>query len=79
MAHGRSFAPVRLTGRAVTLFNLLSIGGVGILQFVTGRLHAVISQLGLQSIETYQLIFLFYTGLLTIGVAFYLLAQDRLD
>jgi hypothetical protein len=39
----------------------------------------VISQLGLQSIETYQLIFLFYTGLLTIGVAFYLLAQDRLD
>jgi MFS family permease len=79
MAHGRSFAPVRLTGRAVTLFNLLSIGGVGILQFVTGRLHAVISQLGLQSIETYQLIFLFYTGLLTIGVAFYLLSQDRLD
>lgn len=37
-AHGRRFYPPHLVGRGVTLLNAVSIGGAGILQFVTGPL-----------------------------------------
>jgi len=39
MAHGRSFLPPALVGRGVTLLNLFSIGGAGLLQFVSGRVY----------------------------------------
>ncbi|MGB3556248.1 MAG: MFS transporter, partial [Jannaschia sp.] len=40
MAHGRAFLPPHLVGRGVTLLNLFSIGGVGVMQFATGPLFA---------------------------------------
>ncbi|MBL4599623.1 MAG: MFS transporter [Rhizobiaceae bacterium] len=36
MAHGKSFVPDHLMGRGVTLLNFCSIGGVGLMQLVTG-------------------------------------------
>lgn len=36
MAHGRSFFPQHLIGRGVTLMNFFGIGGVGLMQVVTG-------------------------------------------
>jgi MFS family permease len=37
MAHGRSFYPPHLVGRGVTLMNLFAMGGVGVMQVLTGR------------------------------------------
>ena len=38
MAHGRAFVPAHLAGRGVTLMNLFGIGGVGMMQIVSGRI-----------------------------------------
>lgn len=38
MAHARAFFPTHLIGRGVTLMNFFTIGGVGAMQFVTGRI-----------------------------------------
>jgi predicted MFS family arabinose efflux permease len=39
IAHARGFFPPHLTGRGVTLLNLFGIGGVGVIQFTSGRIH----------------------------------------
>src|SRR5690606_11123215 len=38
-AHGRAFLPPALTGRGVTLMNLFSIGGAGVFQYLSARVH----------------------------------------
>lgn len=43
VAHARSFLPPHLTGRGVTLVNLVGIGGAGVMQFGSGPLHAAIA------------------------------------
>lgn len=40
MAHGRSFFPPHLVGRGVTLLTFAGMGGTGLLQVVSGRVHA---------------------------------------
>lgn len=79
MAHGRAFVPAHLTGRGVTLMNLFGIGGVGLMQMVSGRMHAMLSVDAARSAEPYHAIFLFLGVLLLIGVAIYALSEDRLD
>lgn len=75
VAHGRSFVPPHLTGRGVTLLNLFGIGGVGLMQFVTGRLHA-----GAQDGDVaapYAAIFGFFGLALVAGLAVYLFSRDN--
>lgn len=72
MAHGRSFFPPHLMGRGVTLLNLFSIGGVGLLQMLSGRVHSA-------SGGDYVAVFLFFGLLLLIGCIFYAFARDRTD
>ena len=72
MAHGRAFVPARLTGRGVTLINLFSIGGVGLAQVATGRIHAA-------SAEPYRAVFLFFAAALALGLAAYAFSRDRTD
>nr|WP_255618502.1 MFS transporter [Roseibaca sp. Y0-43] len=72
MAHGRSFIPAHLTGRGVTLINLFSIGGVGLLQVASGHVHALGG-------GAYGLLFGFFAVLLLAGCAIYLFATDRTD
>jgi len=75
VAHGRSFLPSHLTGRGVTLLNLFSIGGVGIMQFATGGLFSSISPAG-GAAAAYHSLFLFYAAVLAASLLIYLLARD---
>lgn len=79
MAHGRSFIPAHLTGRGVTLMNLFSIGGVGLMQVFTGRLHAASAAASVDVAFPYQMLFGFFAVVLGAGMVVYLFAQDRLD
>jgi MFS family permease len=71
IAHGRSFFPPHMMGRGVTLLNLFSIGGVGLLQMVSGRVHA--------GAGDYSSVFLFFAALLVLGCIIYAFSQDRTD
>ncbi|WP_298803272.1 MFS transporter [uncultured Lentibacter sp.] len=79
MAHGRAFFPAHLVGRGVTLMNLFAIGGVGLLQMLTGRLYARVAQGAVSPAEPYQALFVFYGALVALGLVIYLFAQDRTD
>lgn len=75
MAHGRSFLPPHLIGRGVTMLNLFSIGGVGLLQFFSGRVYR-----GALPAETptgpYVAVYLLFAICLTAGLAVYLFSRD---
>lgn len=79
MAHGRAFVPAHLAGRGVTLMNLFGIGGVGLMQMISGRMHATLSVSAAAPAEPYHAIFLFLGVLVIIGLAIYAFCQDRLD
>ncbi|WP_375279376.1 MFS transporter [Pseudooctadecabacter sp.] len=76
IAHARPFFPEHLTGRGVTLLNLFGIGGVGIMQIVTGRLFE-----GWEATahDPFRSLFLFYGVLICCGLALYAFSQDRTD
>jgi len=77
MAHGRSFYPPHLLGRGVTLMNLFGIGGVGVMQTVSSRVHASVPPVPAEA--PYQAIFLLFGGLVIAGSVIYLFSQDRTD
>lgn len=77
MAHGRAFLPPHLIGRGVTLINLFGIGAAGVMQLITGRLHAAIEPVPPSA--PYTALFLFYAGLTTLGLVVYLFSRDRMD
>ncbi len=79
MAHGRSFVPDHLVGRGVTLMNLFAIGGVGIFQVVTGRLHAAVAEGADAPAAPYGALFGFFAALLIAGLLPYLFCRDRTD
>ncbi len=77
MAHGRAFVPPHLVGRGVTLLNLFGIGGVGMAQFATGRIHA--ASTGIDPSAPYIAIFSFFATTLAIGCVIYLFSRDSVD
>lgn len=77
MAHGRAFIPAHLVGRGVTLLNLFGIGGVGLAQFATGRIHAATVDMG--ATAPYTAIFAFFAATLAIGCVIYLFSRDSMD
>ncbi|NNE53668.1 MAG: MFS transporter [Sulfitobacter sp.] len=75
MAHGRSFLPPHLIGRGVTMLNLFSIGGVGIAQFLSGRVYR--AALPAETVtQPYVAVFLLFTGALFAGLLIYLFSRD---
>ena len=78
MAHGRAFLPAHLVGRGVTLINLFGIGSAGVMQLVTGRIHAAYAS---ETVPTapFAAVFLFYAVLIALGLMVYLLSKDRTD
>lgn len=77
MAHGRSFFPAHLMGRGVTLLNLFSIGGVGVLQVLSGRVHSAVPAVPPEA--PYQGVFLFFGLILLAGCVIFVFARDRMD
>lgn len=76
MAHARSFFPMHLTGRGVTLMNFFTIGGVGLAQFVMGQVaHSRFDPA--QPEQTYSLLFAIYALVLGLTVVIYLFSSDR--
>jgi MFS family permease len=76
MAHGRSFLPAHLIGRGVTMLNLFSIGGVGVAQFVSGRVYRAALPPETAS-APYVAVFLLFTLALLAGLVIYLFSRDN--
>ena len=79
VAHARSFIPAHLTGRGVTLLNLFGIGGAGIMQALSGRVHGAALVGATNTAQPYQALFLFFGISLLIGMLVYLFSQDRME
>lgn len=77
IAHGRAFFPPHLVGRGVTLMNLFGIGGVGVMQFASGRLHEHMS--GGPIAAPYAAIFAFFGLSLLLGTLIYLFSRDSME
>lgn len=75
MAHSRAFLPPHLTGRGVTLMNFFSIGGVGLMQFLTGWVVTASTVPG-EPQAAYGALWLFYAAALGLGLAIYLASRD---
>ncbi|WP_281826584.1 MFS transporter [Jannaschia rubra] len=75
MAHGRAFLPPGSVGRGVTLLNLFSIGGVGIMQFATAPLFDAAGG----GEAGFRAIFGVFALILVAGCAIYAFAPDSTD
>ncbi len=69
VAHGRSFVPIELSGRGVTLMNLFAIGGVGVLQALSGFVFERTGDFGA--------VFSVYFILILIGLTVYFWSKDN--
>ena len=78
-AHAKAWFPPHLTGRGVSVANLISIGGVALLQMGTGRLYAAVATPDGPPEAPYRAIFLCIGVLLLIGCACYAFTRDRMD
>lgn len=78
IAHGRSFVPAHMMGRGVTLLNLFSIGGAGLIQMLSGPVHSGVTASG-GVVAGYQAIFLFFALMLLAGCVIYFFCEDRTD
>ncbi|MEH6721388.1 MAG: MFS transporter [Aurantimonas endophytica] len=75
MAHARAMVPAHLIGRGVTLMNFFSIGGAGVIQFLSGTVFATAA--GRTSPESaYAVLFGFYALLLAAGLTAYSFSRD---
>ncbi len=73
MTHARAYYPAHLTGRGVTLMNFFSIGGVGLMQWLTGRL---VAGQGEPPAAAYAMLFGFYAAVLSAALLIYLFSRD---
>ncbi len=84
MGHGRAFLPPHLVGRGVALINLCGIGAAGIMQMLTGRLHAALQPAegivnSAPPATPYLGLFVFYSLFVGVGLLIYLFSRDRTD
>lgn len=77
MAHGQRLVPAHLTGRGITLFNFFfCIGGVGLMQFATGKMAAMMPAVFLGTPDFYAMIFASFGLVLAVGTVIYAFALD---
>ncbi|WP_199260071.1 MFS transporter [Paracoccus binzhouensis] len=77
MSHGRVYLPHHLVGRGITFMNMVSISGVGIMQFLSRPVYLQTSATHPPA-QAYGYIFLFFLIPLAIGLVFYLFSpEDR--
>ena len=78
MAHARPFLPTHLIGRGVTFLNMVSISGVGAMQFASRPIYEWAARSGSPQ-YTFSTLFLFFLIPLTIGFLFYFLTPEAPD
>lgn len=71
MAHGRAFLPTHLIGRGITFLNMVSIAGVGVMQFLSRPVYLQASAHH-DAAGAYSRVFLFFLVPLLIGLSIYL-------
>lgn len=76
MAHARAYFPVHLTGRGVTLMNFFAIGGVGVMQFVTGRVVTATFDPAAPD-QAFSMLFATYAVTLAAALFVYLFISDK--
>jgi len=74
-AHSKSFMPPALVGRGVTLMNFFSIGGVALMQMITGALVTATADPA-DPVRAYHYLFGFYALVLAAALAVYLFSRD---
>ena len=75
MAHGRSFLPPHLVGRGMTFLNMISIGGVGVMQFASRPVYAA-AQGAYAPAQAFAMLWLFFLIPLAIGFLLYFLTPE---
>ncbi len=75
MAHAKAYFPSDMIGRGVTRLNFFSIGGAGLMQFLTGRLVTSYDTGG-DAVITYSVLMWFYAGIFSLALAIYLFSRD---
>lgn len=73
MTHARAFYPPHLIGRGVTLMNFFSIGGTGLMQWLTGQ---VMADAGAGDAGAYSTLFATYAAILGGALVVYLFSRD---
>lgn len=77
MSHGRAFLPQHLVGRGITFMNLISISGVGLMQFLSRPVYLSASA-SHPAATAYGYIFLLFLIPLSVGLCIYLFSpEDR--
>lgn len=74
-AHGKSFIPVNIIGRGMTLLNFFSIGGVALAQFASGRIVETWSS-AQSPLSGFSALYAFYAVVLGGAIVIYLFSQD---
>lgn len=77
VAHARAFVPAHLTGRGVTLVNFFGIGGVGLMQLLSGKVFAAAG--GAPHVGAYVAILVFFGVAQLVGLAIYAFSRDSLE
>src|SRR5690606_27519688 len=75
MAHGRAFIPAHLTGRGITLLNFFSIGWVGVMQMLSGRVVDGWTDPARPE-AAYVALFTFYAISVGLALVIYLFSRD---
>lgn len=76
MAHGRALFPPHLMGRGVTFLNLFGIGGVGLMQLLSGPLFDHFNEPGAPAEAAYSALFLVFAAILSLSLVVYLFSSD---
>lgn len=75
MAHGRSFLPPHLLGRGVTFLNMVSVGGVGVMQFASRPVHGAAAA-AFPPAQAFAMLFGFFLAPLVLGFLLYFLTPE---
>ena len=75
MAHGRSFLPPHLVGRGITFLNMVSIGGVGIMQFASRPVYRA-AEAAYPPAQAFAMLWLFFLVPLVAGFLLYFLTPE---
>ena len=76
MAHGQMMMPPHLTGRGLTLLNLFSIGGAGLMQLVTSAMARSVDPATGITVDFYSGLFLLFGLSLAAGILIYAFSTE---